>query len=215
MSFYQQLQNSTEQERQALVGAEMITRSLRGDVDLQDYVNFLEQAYHHVKHTVPLLMSVGAKIPGEKEWLRTAVAEYIKEEIGHQEWILNDIAACGYDKEAVRNSKPNFATELMVSYAYDLVNRINPVGFFGMVLVLEGTSVSLADLAANRIREKLNLPERAFSYLRSHGSIDQEHIQFLESLIDRFESKYDQELITHSAKAFYRLYKGIFDSIRH
>ncbi|MEX2129973.1 MAG: iron-containing redox enzyme family protein [Pseudohongiellaceae bacterium] len=215
MRFYQQLQNSTEQERQALVGAEMITRSLQGDVDLQDYVNFLEQAYHHVKHTVPLLMSVGARIPEEKEWLRTAVAEYIEEEIGHQEWILNDIAACGYDKEAVRNSKPNFATELMVSYAYDLINRINPVGFFGMVLVLEGTSVSLADLAANKMREKLNLPVRAFSYLLSHGSIDQEHIQFLESLINRFESKTDQELITHSAKAFYLLYKNIFDSIRN
>jgi pyrroloquinoline quinone (PQQ) biosynthesis protein C len=193
----------------------MIQRTFSGDIELDDYVRFLGQAYHHVKHTVPLLMSVGARLGDDKEWLRSAVAEYIEEEIGHQEWILNDIAACGYDKEAVRNSTPNFETELMVSYAYDLVNRINPVGFFGMVLVLEGTSVNLADSAADRIKTALNLSERAFSYLRSHGSLDQEHIKFLETLMDKFEDPQEQQLIIHSAQAFYRLYRGVFESIRH
>lgn len=215
MSFYQQLFTATESDRQALIGTEMIRRTFTGAIDVDDYVRFLSQAYHHVKHTVPLLMSVGARLGDDKEWLRTAVAEYIEEEIGHQEWVLNDIAACGYDKEQVRHSVPNFETELMVSYAYDLVNRVNPVGFFGMVLVLEGTSVNLADSAADRIKQSLNLSERAFSYLRSHGSLDQEHIKFLENLMNRFESPQDQQLIIHSAQAFYRLYRGVFESIKH
>lgn len=215
MGFYQQLQADTESDRQALVSADMIQRTFSGEIGLEDYARFLAQAFHHVKHTVPLLMSVGARLGDDKEWLRSAVAEYIEEEIGHQEWILNDIAACGFDKEEIRQSLPNFETEMMVSYAYDLVNRVNPVGFFGMVLVLEGTSVNLADSAADRIKNLLNLPERAFSYLRSHGSLDQEHIKFLESLIDRFEDPQDQQAITHSAKAFYRLYRGVFESIKH
>lgn len=215
MSFYQQLKSATESQRQALIGTEMIQRTFNGDIELDDYVKFLGQAFHHVKHTVPLLMSVGARLEDDKEWLRSAVAEYIEEEIGHQEWILNDIAACGYDKEAVRNSAPNFETELMVSYAYDLVNRVNPVGFFGMVLVLEGTSVNLADSAADKIKNVLNLSERAFSYLRSHGSLDQEHIKFLETLMDKFEDPQEQQLIIHSAQAFYKLYRGVFESIRH
>ena len=58
------------------------------------------------------------------------MAEYIEEEIGHQEWILNDIECCGFDKEAARKSTPNVATELMVAYAYDMVNRVNPLGFW-------------------------------------------------------------------------------------
>jgi uncharacterized protein YjeT (DUF2065 family) len=41
------------------------------------------------------------------------------------------------------------------------VQRINPVGFFGMVLVLEGTSVALASRAAAVIRQALNLPDNA------------------------------------------------------
>ena len=44
---------------------------------------------------MPLLMACGARLPARLEWLRGAVAEYIEEEYGHEQWILNDIAACG------------------------------------------------------------------------------------------------------------------------
>jgi pyrroloquinoline quinone (PQQ) biosynthesis protein C len=186
---------------------------MSGDITLDDYVEFLGQAYHHVKHTVPLLMATGARLPEEKEWLREAVAEYIEEELGHQEWILNDIAACGYDKEAVRAARPAPATELMVAYAYDTIQRVSPIGFFGMVLVLEGTSVTTADKAADAIKEALKLPVKAFSYLRSHGALDQDHIQFFEKLMNRITDSEDQQQIIHSAKMFYQLYANIFRTL--
>src|SRR5210317_2196066 len=210
MSFYQRLLAETEQERNTLLSAPIFIRCFQGDISLDDYVAFLTQAYHHVKHTVPLLMAVGSRLPESKEWLREAVAEYIEEELGHQEWILNDIAACGYDKDKARISKPNMATELMVSYAYDTINRINPLGFFGMVNVLEGTSINLADKAADQIKEALGLPENAFSYLRSHGALDQDHIKFYEGLMNQIFDQDDQAQIIHSAKRFYILYGNIF-----
>jgi pyrroloquinoline quinone (PQQ) biosynthesis protein C len=213
MTFMDRLNGATREERDYLLGAPIINRSLRGDITLQDYVAFLTQAFHHVRHTVPLLMATGARLPQEKEWLREAVAEYIEEELGHQEWILNDIAACGFDKEQARESAPSFATEMMVAYAYDTVQRGNPVGFFGMVHVLEGTSVAIADKAADAIRDALNLPEKAFSYLRSHGALDIEHCAFFESLMNRIDDPADQAQIIHSAKAFYRLYGNIFRTL--
>ena len=92
-------------------------RGAAGELSLREYIAFLSQAYHHVKHTVPLLMACGGRLPADYEWLRAAVAEYIEEELGHQEWILNDIRACGGDSEGVRHSAPAPATELMVAYA--------------------------------------------------------------------------------------------------
>ncbi|WP_430455157.1 TenA family transcriptional regulator [Rheinheimera sp.] len=213
MSFYQTLLQATEQDRQYLLGAPIIARCFHGDISRDDYVAFLTQAYHHVKHTVPLLMSVGALLPESKEWLREAVAEYIEEELGHQEWILNDIKRSGYDKEVARHSTPSFATEMMVSYAYDMVRRINPVGFFGMVLVLEGTSTALAENAAETIATKLQLPKSAFSYLTSHGALDQDHIKFYENLMNKIDDPADQALIVHAAKRFYRLYGDIFRTL--
>ena len=213
MNFFDQLQTETEQQRVELFSAPIITRALQGDVTTDDYIAFLSQAYHHVKHTVPLLMATGSRLPEELEWLRVGVGEYIEEETGHQEWVLNDVAACGADKEQVRRSKPNLATELMVSYAYDTVHRINPLGFFGMVHVLEGTSISLADSAADNIRRALSLPKDAFSYLYSHGSLDQDHVEFFKGLMNRIDRPEDQAQIVDSAKVFYKLYGDIFRSL--
>jgi pyrroloquinoline quinone (PQQ) biosynthesis protein C len=213
MTFFDRLKTETEQDRQGLYSAPIISNALEQTISLDDYIGFLTQAYHHVKHTTPLLMNVGAKLPEEKEWLRNAVAEYIEEELGHQEWILNDIAACGVDKEAVRHSQPAPETELMVAYAYDTVNRINPLGFFGMVHVLEGTSIATADAAADGVQQALGLPNTAFSYLRSHGSLDQDHVKFFESLMNQITDKEEQDLIIHCAKMVYRLYGNVFRSI--
>ncbi len=210
MTFYQHLQTETSPHRDYLMSAPIIGACLAGDISLKDYVAFLQQAYHHVKHTTPLLMATGASLPASKEWLRNAVAEYIEEELGHQEWILNDIAACGFDSEKARGSTPNLSTELMVSYAYDTINRINPLGFFGMVNVLEGTSIKIADVAADRIQETLGLPANAFSYLRSHGKLDQQHIEFFKGLMNRIDDPAEQRLIIHAARAFYQLYGNVF-----
>ena len=213
MSFFQQLQDNTKAERENLFTAPMIVNALKGEVTLPDYVAFLTQAYHHVKHTVPLLMATGARIPGSMEWLRRAVAEYIEEELGHEEWILNDIAACGVDKEVVRQGQPCAETEIMVAYAYDMIDRVNPLGFFGMVHVLEGTSVTTADKVAEVGQQVLGLPDQAFTYLRSHGALDVEHVDFFEKLMNQMTEPDQQTCIIRSAKMFYRLYGDIFRSI--
>ena len=213
MKFFAQLQAATAAEREYLLATPLINDCIAGQVSLPLYAAYLCQAYHHVKHTVPLLMATGARLPEAKEWLRDAVAEYIDEEHGHQEWILNDIAACDFDKEAARRTQPTLATELLVSYAYDTIQRVNPIGFFGMVHVLEGTSIVAADNAAAGIQRALGLPDQAFSYLRSHGALDQDHVKFFASLMDRINDQEEQQVIIHCAKVFYRLFGDVLRSV--
>jgi len=213
MSFYQSLQEQTVAEREYLLAAPIFAEVLAGRISLDSYVAFLGQAYHHVKHTVPLLMACGARLPERLEWLRGAIAEYIEEEYGHQEWILNDIRACGADAEAVRSATPNLPTELMVSYVYDRIARDNPVSFFGMVNVLEGTSIALATQAAGIIQDRLQLPAEAFSYLTSHGSLDISHVEFFKTLMDRLDDPADQAAVVHTARVVYRLYGDLFRSL--
>jgi pyrroloquinoline quinone (PQQ) biosynthesis protein C len=138
--------------------------------------------------------------------------------MGHQEWVLNDIETCGGNKQAVSQSadtktSPSQATELMVAYAYDMIYRVNPVGFFGMVLVLEGTSTAVATQAGEKLMTSLNLPKKAFSYLLSHGSLDISHVSFYESLMNQITDKKDQEAVTHAAKMFYKLYGDVFRDV--
>jgi hypothetical protein len=101
----------------------------------------------------------------------------------------------------------------MVAYAYDTIARGNPLGFFGMVHVLEGTSVSLALAAADAVQRPLGLPDRAFGYLRSHGTLDREHTAHFARLMDRIDDPGDQDDIVHATRTFYRLYGDVFRSL--
>ncbi len=213
MTFYEQLQNATETERHYLLNAPAIQACMAGQAPLERYLAFLENAYHHVKHTVPLMMAAGTRLNDDQEWIRQALVEYIEEEYGHHEWILNDIAAAGGDAEAVRHSQPNFATEVMVSYFYDLVNRKNPLGLFGMVFVLEGTSVNLATAMADIIRQQLRLPQSAFSYLYSHGALDVDHLDFFKNLMNKLTREEDKAAIIHAARRMFRLYGDMMRSL--
>ncbi|WP_028079761.1 TenA family transcriptional regulator [Solimonas soli] len=213
MSFFERLQRDTAADRQRLYAAPLIRAAFAGQVGRADYIAFLTQAYHHVRHTVPLLMACGARLGAEDEWLRTKIAHYIEEEIGHQEWILDDIREAGGDAEAVRHGRPHAETELMVAYAYDTIARGNPLGFFGMVYVLESTSIELATGAASTLQGALGLPKKAFTYLSSHGAVDVEHIDFFRELVEQLRRDEDREAVLHAAHMFFRLYGDVFRSI--
>lgn len=209
LSPFEILCQATSEQQLEFTHLPIIGKALEGKISLDTYIAFLTQAYHHVKHTVPLLMLTGSKISHKDEWLRTNMAEYIEEELGHEKWILNDIKACGGNPVEVSQSEPAFATELMVSYAYDSINRIDPLCFLGMVHVLEGTSVQLATQAANSIKESLSLPNKAFTYLISHGDLDVDHQKFFEGLINKLNTN-QLAIVVKSCQRFYRLYAEIF-----
>jgi len=210
MNFYAELLAATERERAELLAIPFIQDGAAGRLTRADYVAFLSQAYYHVRHTLPLLMACGARLSARLEWLRSAMSEYIREETGHEEWILNDIRACGTDPELIRNGAPALPAELLVAYAYDVIARINPVGFLGMVLVLEGTSTAVATQAERALQTSLGLPAAAFTYLSSHGELDISHTRLFASLVSRLDNPEDQATLIHCARVFYRLYGDVF-----
>jgi pyrroloquinoline quinone (PQQ) biosynthesis protein C len=206
----EQLRVGTAADREYLLQAPVIGEALAGRISRERYVAFLTQAWHHVRHTVPLLMAVGARLPDRHAKLQKSLIHYLEEEVGHDDWILNDIAAAGGDRHAAAASVPNVETDAMVAYAWDTVQRRNPIGFFGMVYVLEGTSVSLAVRAADEIERSLGLPKKAFTYLRSHGTLDLEHIEDLGGILDGLTDPADQAAVVRCARAMFWLYGNVF-----
>ncbi|MGO1297018.1 MAG: TenA family transcriptional regulator [Vibrio sp.] len=216
-TFFEQLNRDTAQAQQALLSAPIFADCQQGNIQLSQYTAFLTQAYHHVKHTVPLLMACGGRLCEEYEWLRAALGEYISEEMGHQEWILADLAACGANDDDVRHNrnagKACSSIELMVAYLYHHIDRGNPLALFGMVWVLEGTSVSTGGAMAQLIQTHLGLPDEAMRYLKSHSELDQDHIQFFESLMNRITDPQDQAVIIDSANMVFQLYGSMLGEL--
>lgn len=213
MTFYDRLVRETDEQRRQLYTVSQLTAGLKGSISRETYVAYLTQAYYHVSHTVPFLMAMGARLPAEKSWLRPAIAEYIKEEIGHEEWILNDIRAAGGDIDSVRNGRPYRQTELLIAYNYDYIARKNPIGFLGMVFMLESTSTEIAKAGADALKTSLGLPQNAFSYLYSHGSLDLEHMEFFKKTVGRIDDTKDQEAIIEVAQTTFLLFADILRAI--
>lgn len=215
MSFFDELVAATATERAAFAAIPQIRDGLAGRISRDTYVAYLAQAYHHVRHTVPLMQAARAGLDDDHAVFKSALDDYIAEETGHETWILNDIRAAGGEPDRTVRDGPNVATEVMVAYAYDTIQRINPMAFFGMVYVLEGTSIQLASVGADAVQKSLGLPPAAFSYLVSHGALDQDHILFLKQLLDGVSSPDDRAAIVHMARVMFGLFGGVFASIPH
>ena len=215
MTFYQRLVAETIEGQMALASVPQIQDGLMGRISRETYIAYLTEAYHHVKHTVPLMQTARARMDENHQRFVEALDEYIAEETGHEHWILADIKHCGGDMAAARDAAPGDATQAMTDYAYDYIRNANPMGFFGMVFVLEGTSVKLATHGAEAVAKNLGLGPECFSYLTSHGSLDLEHLHFFENLMNEVEDPADQAAIIEVAKAIFVRFAAMFRSIPH
>lgn len=215
MTFYQRLVTETVDGQMALASTPQIQDGLVGRISRETYIAYLTEAYHHVKHTVPLMQAARARMDPAHQRFVEALDEYIAEETGHEHWILSDIKNCGGDAAAVRDGDPRPATLAMTDYAYDYIRNANPMGFFGMVFVLEGTSVRLATQGAEAVARNLGLGPECFSYLTSHGSLDMEHLTFFETLMNQVDDPADQDAIIEVAQAIFERFANVFRAIPH
>jgi len=212
--FFDRLVGETRDEQARFAMTPQLIAGLTGQITRADYIAYLTQAFHHVRHTVPLMMEARNRLVSRgNSLLVEALDEYIVEETGHEEWILDDIAAAGGDRTAVAAGGPTPATKAMVDHAYQVIRGGNPAAFFGMVFVLEGTSVTMASSGAAAVERQLGLPKSAFRYLNSHGALDQDHMKFFEALMNRIDDPADQAAIVAMAKDMFRLFGGMFAAI--
>lgn len=211
-SVFTLLEDSTVRERLAFLSVPQVRAGLAGTISRETYLAYLTQAFHHVRHTVPLMFEARSRL-GHRPELVEALDDYIAEETGHEEWILSDIAAAGGNADEARRSRPHPATQAMVDHAYARIRAGNPVAFFGMVYVLESVSVALATRGAGAVAERLGLPPEAFTYLTSHGALDQSHMRFFERLVNRFEDEADSTAVRDMAREIFALFGGMFSAI--
>jgi hypothetical protein len=115
---------------------------------LHDRVRELYPAYLVLSHgiiraSVPLMAAArerARELAGDP--VAAAVADYcgrhIEEELGHDDWLLEDLAFLGVDPEDVRTRPPSPTVAALVGAQYYWIRHVHPVGLLGYVLLLEG-----------------------------------------------------------------------------
>jgi pyrroloquinoline quinone (PQQ) biosynthesis protein C len=212
MTPFDRLYRETAEARERFLSIPLVKHALTSGGSRELYLAFLTEAYHHVKHTFPLLSLAAAHTRDER--YQAALALYMNEERGHDKWILDDIRAMGGDAGAVERGKPGIPCQVMVGYAYYCIEWISPYALLGMVHVLEGLSVMLAEKVAGAVQRSLAAEGAAgFSYLQTHGALDVEHTALFRKLVDGFDDRETQDIVIEAARVMYCLYGAIFEDL--
>ena len=216
MSFFDQLESETSEARERFTRIPVISRALAEGVPMDLYVSYLGQAYHHVRHTCPLLRAALDRCNSEDRALAGALREYILEEEGHEAWILDDIRDLvgPATVEHTIEYEGDPPVRALVGFMYDAIARRGPHAMLGMVNVLEGMSVQLAEKAAAAIAGHIGeTPDQGFRYMMSHGSLDQEHVVFFRDLVNDISDPASQAQIIDTANMVYYLWGRMFDEL--
>ena len=104
------------------------------------------------------------------------------EEAGHDEWLLEDLAALGGDVAAARRRIPSASVASLVGAQYYWLRHVHPVSLLGHMAVLEGYSPAAG--FADFLQELTGYPREAFRAVRRHERLDVRHKRELYETID-------------------------------
>jgi len=152
------------------------------------YIEYLQTMHMVIRASVPLMdlaVSRCAELaPYEPAavTLRSYLIRHIAEERHHDDWIVDDLRATGFDPTALLAEQPAPVIAALVGSQYYWVNHYHPVCLLGYIAVLEGHAPS--SQLSERLRAATGFPAEAFRALDHHADVDDRHAAQLYQLLD-------------------------------
>ncbi|HUG46982.1 MAG TPA: iron-containing redox enzyme family protein [Candidatus Limnocylindria bacterium] len=153
----------------------------------QLYPEYLFMSHCVIRASVPLMQRArerAAALPGDR--VASIVSDYfethIDEEFGHDEWLLEDMAALGVDTGEALSRPPSATVAGLVGAQYYWTEHYHPVALLGYVALLEGYPPVAAEI--EDVRRRTGYGPDAFRTLFLHGELDPHHGQELDEVLD-------------------------------
>lgn len=208
----QYLNGLRAQVREGIVGQPIIQEIFAGTAKPDYYRRYMENVWHYAQHSSIVIGMAGARSVTSHPELANYLLRHAQEELGHDQWALDDLAALGVPEAEVRKSRPVPACAAMVGLEYYIAGHANPVGLFGWLFVLEAMGDDLGHVASAKVKEGLDLPD-GVKFLHGHGDADEEHTRDIIEQIEKHVSGSDLDDVHFVAKVMADLYVRIFAEI--
>ena len=110
------------------------------------------------------------------------LTQHIKEEMHHDDWLLEDMEVLGVQRSDVLRRMPSPHAATCIGCRYYWVLHHHPIAELGAIAVMEG--YPLAPEAIDILVEETGLPRAAFRAMEKHTHLDPQHRDDLLAAID-------------------------------
>ena len=198
-----------------IVSVEAVRQTLAGHLDPAVYVSYLSNVFHYAQHSAIVIAMAGARAVTRHPQLARYLLHHADEELGHEQWALDDLAALGVPAEVVRARRPVPACAAMIGYEYYIAGHANPVSLFGWLYTLEAMGDDLGTRIAQAIGPHLkDTGGRGLKFLAGHGEADHAHTADLTRMIStHLTDAADVADVNHVADVVGELYVSMFRQI--
>jgi pyrroloquinoline quinone (PQQ) biosynthesis protein C len=189
----------TDEARRAFETHPIVMDAVANGMPLQRYRALLLELYSVVWHFNPLCAAAASRVSDKHQQVRYHLYEHMHEEMGHEQWVMNDLDAVGVAADTVRAHLPLPYTQALVGYNYWSADRRHPCSVLGMMYVLEVIASVYGGSFSDAVRESLLLEgDRGVSFISSHATMDAEHMAELRTILNTITDDEARDAIVES-----------------
>lgn len=211
MSFFITLVENSDANRRAIETAPRVHSMIHKGLTLAEYRAFLRDLYHIVWHFCPIMAAAAARCGDSLRNIRYDLYARIDEEKGHEDWVLEDIAAMGGDVKA-DIAAPSAPVQAMIGYNYYAAERVHPCSVLGMLYVLEVVASVYGGKASDSIARAIGRDpgKGGFRFLSSHATMDADHFAQLNVLLKTIDDPAAQAAVISSTQVNFHQFGQLF-----
>lgn len=180
----QALQIAIERHIDHFLEAPLVRQADIGEITMADYHDILARLFHQVASSSCTFAIAGGNLGLDRIVARDYLMHHAEEEKSHWQWILNDLAATGYNGPDLRQQFPGVETAAYLAFNYYVAQRM-PLARLGIAAMLESIGARLGKTYALKVITALGLTPNEMSFFLGHGDTDIGHTEEIFDILQR------------------------------
>lgn len=218
LSFFAELVTQTDEDRRGFETHPKVVAAVADGMPVQRYRALLLELYHVVWHFNPVCAAAASRMgtPASEplQPVRHFLYEHMHEELGHEQWVLNDLDAVGVPGDAARAHAASVYTLALNGYNYWAAEHRHPCSVMGMLYALEVIASVYGGPFATAIRESLLLEgDHGVSFIASHATMDAQHMAELRQVLNRIDGRDVLAAVVESVRVNFHHFTRIIEAI--
>lgn len=181
------------------------------------YPEFLFAIYGVTASSAPAMRAAADRcLAGDRDdpltaWLHDYYLEHAEEESGHEQWLIDDLASLGIQRERVLQRLPYPSVAALVGVQYYWMFHVHPIAYLGYIAVVEEpTAIDFLE----EVSLRTGIPVSSMSGHVMHARLDPDHVAEFDAALDALPLQpHHQDLLTVSAIATVAHLENMFTEI--